>query len=266
MSQRRRYPGAFHPLRIQGEGEELLDGVTRRRSSEKYAKWKKIKRERGKPLYAPSSRFSFLNSVLTPGQEEHNRPESSAAKLYCLHLQELGAQNPQPQKRKPLLFTSLGARAPARQSAERALLFTSFGSERAQGRRAREMPARERMAETPSPLRRSYPSLRMHHSLIGCSPWPSWRSRERQSTSSRKIPLAHAQIICLPLRTQDVSAILWRRMWGRLPTFFLHTYISICKELIIWVIGAEPHRHHPSTYTCLSYLLPQAEVELKFRW
>jgi hypothetical protein len=29
------------------------------------------------------------------------------------------------------------------------------------------------MAETPSPLRRSYPSLRTHHSLIGCSPWPS---------------------------------------------------------------------------------------------
>ena len=42
--------------------------------------------------------------------------------------------------------------------------------------------------------------------------------RERQSTCSGKIPLAHAQIICLPLRTQDVSAILWRRMWGRLPT------------------------------------------------
>jgi hypothetical protein len=37
-----------------------------------------------------------LNSVLTPGQEEHNRPESSAAKLYCLHLQELGAQTPSP--------------------------------------------------------------------------------------------------------------------------------------------------------------------------
>jgi hypothetical protein len=37
-----------------------------------------------------------LNSVLTPGKEEHNRPESSAAKLYCLHLQELGAQTPSP--------------------------------------------------------------------------------------------------------------------------------------------------------------------------
>jgi hypothetical protein len=42
-----------------------------------------------------------LNSVLTPGQEEHNRPESSAAKLYCLHLQELGAQTPSPKSESP---------------------------------------------------------------------------------------------------------------------------------------------------------------------
>ena len=34
--------------------------------------------------------------VLTPGQEEHSKPESSAAKLYCLHLQEPGAQTPSP--------------------------------------------------------------------------------------------------------------------------------------------------------------------------
>jgi hypothetical protein len=29
-----------------------------------------------------------IRRVLTTGQEEHHRPESSAAKLYCLHLQE----------------------------------------------------------------------------------------------------------------------------------------------------------------------------------
>ena len=33
-------------------------------------------------------------------------------------------------------------------------------------------------------------------------------SRGRQSTWDGELPLAHAQIICLPLRTQDVSAIL----------------------------------------------------------
>ena len=51
-------------------------------------------------------------------------------------------------------------------------------------------------------------------------------SRERQSTCSGKLLLAHAQIICLPLRTQDVSAILQRRMWGRLPTVF-HGHLTI---------------------------------------
>jgi hypothetical protein len=71
---------------------------------------------------------SLLNSVLTTGQEEHNRPESSAAKLYCLHLQELGAQIPSPKSESHPYITSLGARAPARQSAERALLFTSLGA------------------------------------------------------------------------------------------------------------------------------------------
>jgi hypothetical protein len=31
--------------------------------------------------------YVFLHAFAT-GQEEHNKPESSAAKLYCLHLQE----------------------------------------------------------------------------------------------------------------------------------------------------------------------------------
>ena len=56
-----------------------------------------------------------LTRVLTTGQEEHNKPESSAAKLYCLHLQEQERKTPNPKNESPLL-TSLGARAPARQS------------------------------------------------------------------------------------------------------------------------------------------------------
>jgi hypothetical protein len=65
----------------------------------------------------PLNRGIDLKRVLTTGQEEHNKPESSAAKLYCLHLQEPGAQAPSPKNESPPL-TSLGARAPARQSAE----------------------------------------------------------------------------------------------------------------------------------------------------
>ena len=56
--------------------------------------------------------------------------------------------------------------------------------------------------ETPSLFKENYPPPRTYYSLIGCSPSAELTSRGRQSTSSHKIPLAHAQIICLPLRTQ----------------------------------------------------------------
>jgi hypothetical protein len=106
-----------------------------------------------------------IRRVLTTGQEEHQRPESSAAKLYSY------------------IFRSQGA-----------------GSKRARSKRARE--ARERENETPSLFKENSPSPRTCHPLIGCSPSAELTSRGRQSTSSHKIPLAHAQIICLPLRTQ----------------------------------------------------------------
>jgi hypothetical protein len=89
----------------------------------------------------------------------------------------------------------------------------------------------EREWWNPVPFKENYPPPRTCHSLIGCSPSAELSSRGRQSTCSGKLPLAHAQIICLPLRTQDVSAILQRRMWGRLPTvfvfvFFISTFTS----------------------------------------
>lgn len=109
-----------------------------------------------------SSRVSapiVIRRVLTTGQEEHHRPESSTAKLYSY-------------------------------------IFRSRVQE------AREQEARERENETPSLFKENSPSPRTCHSLIGCSPSAELTSRGRQSTSSHKIPLAHAQIICLPLRTQ----------------------------------------------------------------
>lgn len=80
-----------------------------------------------------------------------------------------------------------------------------FRSKRVRSKRARSKRERKR---NPVPLKEHSPSPRTCHSLIGCSPSAELTSRGRQSTSSHKIPLAHAQIICLPLRTQDVSAIL----------------------------------------------------------
>ena len=74
------------------------------------------------------------------------------------------------------------------------------------------------------PIKENYPSPRTCHSLIGCSPSAELTSRGRQSTSSHKIPLAHAQIICLPLRTQ-LSAPSCNGECGRgsqhLPLFLL---------------------------------------------
>jgi hypothetical protein len=107
---------------------------------------------------------NVIRRVLTTGQEEHHRPESSAAKLYSY-------------------------------------IFRNRVQE-AREQEAREQEARERENETPSLFKENSPSPRTCHSLIGCSPSAELTSRGRQSTSSHKIPLAHAQIICLPLRTQ----------------------------------------------------------------
>jgi hypothetical protein len=81
---------------------------------------------------------------------------------------------------------------------------------RSQSTRAQE--SKREKGETPSLFQENYPPPRTCHSLIGCSPSAELSSRGRQSTWGGELPLAHAQIICLPLRTQDVSAILQRRM------------------------------------------------------
>ena len=92
----------------------------------------------------------------------------------------------------------------------KALLLTSFWGQSVRSKRERKTK--------PLLFKREQQLPRTHHSLIGCSPWPSWRSREKQSTSSRKYPWLMRRLFVYQLRTQDVSAILWRRMWGRLPT------------------------------------------------
>ena len=50
--------------------------------------------------------WEILIRVLTTGQERHNKPESSAAKLYCLHLQEQERKTPSPKNESPLLNES----------------------------------------------------------------------------------------------------------------------------------------------------------------
>jgi hypothetical protein len=109
---------------------------------------------------SPLVQDDLLHAFAT-GQERRSKPESSAAKLYCLHLQEQECKS-----------------------------------------------AREREWQNPVPFKENYPPPRTCHSLIGCSPSAELLSWGRQSTWGGELPLAHAQIICLPLRTQDVRAIL----------------------------------------------------------
>ena len=65
-----------------------------------------------------------------------------------------------------------------------------------------ESKRKKKNGKTPSLLKENYPPPRKCHSLIGCSPSAELSSRGRQSTWGGELPLAHAQIICLPLRTQ----------------------------------------------------------------
>jgi hypothetical protein len=74
-----------------------------------------------------------------------------------------------------------------------------FRSQSARSKRERSKRERKR---NPVPIKENSPSPRTCHSLIGCSPSAELTSRGRQSTWSEEPPSAHAQIICLPLRTQ----------------------------------------------------------------
>ena len=125
--------------------------------------------------------LTVIRRVLTTGQEEHHRPESSAAKLYSYifrnRVQEAREQE---------------ARESEKQESEKA---------REREKQEREKSKRER-ERNPVPLKEHSPSPRTCHSLIGCSPSAELTSRGRQSTWSEEPPSAHAQIICLPLRTQ----------------------------------------------------------------
>jgi hypothetical protein len=56
-------------------------------------------------IFFSSGSTVVIKRVLTPGQEEHHRPESSAAKLYCLHLQEPECKKQERErKRNPVPF------------------------------------------------------------------------------------------------------------------------------------------------------------------
>jgi hypothetical protein len=135
-----------------------------------------------------------------------NRPgRAQQTGIFCsktLLLTSSGARVQESKSSIAYIFRSQSARAQESKSFI-AYIFRSKKQEPEQ-----ESKSKRANGETPSLFKENYSPPRTYYSLIGCSPSAELSSRGRQSTWSGKLPLAHAQIICLPLRTQDVSAIL----------------------------------------------------------
>ena len=143
-------------------------------------------------FFLPGFSAPTLTGVLATGQERHNKPESSAAKLYCLLRSKRGRAL---------------KREAEREERERD---TERGAERERGReqrkRAEEKTKRKRLrdeegeCQNPIPFKENYPPPRTCHSLIGCSPSAQLSSRERQSTWQENCPCTCADYLLL--RTQ----------------------------------------------------------------
>jgi hypothetical protein len=120
-----------------------------------------ILRKQDNAHIATVSKESYQESLLTnpflpaftTGQEERNKPESSAAKLYCLHLQEPESQRAREQERA-----------------------------------RKQEKEREKAWQNPVPFKENYPPPRTYYSLIGCSPSAQLSSRERQNTWRENSP------------------------------------------------------------------------------
>jgi hypothetical protein len=112
----------------------------------------------------------YLTSVLATSQERRNKPESSAAKLYCLHLQEQECKREKKNKNK-----SKSARE----------------SKKARKRTRKQ----EKEWQNPVPFKENYPPPRTYYSLIGCSPLAQLSSRERQNTWRENCPYTCADYV-----------------------------------------------------------------------
>jgi hypothetical protein len=142
---------------------------------------------------------SYLTRVRATGQEERNKPEFSAPKLYCLHLQEPESKS---KRARALLLTSLGARA---QESKRAREQESKSKSkisiayifRSQSAREQEQ---EREWRNPVPFKENYSPPRTCRSLIGCSPSAELSSRGRQNTWRENCPCTCEDYLLL--RTQ----------------------------------------------------------------
>jgi hypothetical protein len=108
-------------------------------------------------LFSPS-----LTRVLATGQEECNKPESSAAKLYCLHLQE---QECKSQSKSSIAY-----------------IF------RSQSARAQECKSKRENGKTPSLLTRIILRLGRITPWLAAAHWPSCRHGEGRAHGVENYP------------------------------------------------------------------------------
>jgi hypothetical protein len=123
----------------------------------------------GQPFrHRPRKHTDLLLPSFATGQERRNKPESSAAKLYCLHLQEPESKRAREQEQE---------------------------SKRARERKRTRTRKQEREWQNPVPFKENYPPPRTYYSLIGCSPSAQLSSRERQNTWRENCPCMCADYV-----------------------------------------------------------------------
>jgi hypothetical protein len=139
-----------------------------------------------------------LTRVLATGQEERNKPESSAAK--ALLLTSSGAREQERKSSIAYIFRSQSARAQECKSKSKSKREKKQEQEREKEqeskRKNKNKKARERKQwQNPVPFKENYPLPRTYYSLIGCSPSAQLSSRERQNTWRENCPCTCADYV-----------------------------------------------------------------------
>jgi hypothetical protein len=138
--------------------------------------------------------MKLLTRVLTTGQERRNKPESSAAKLYCLHLQEQESKREKKNKKARARERKSKNKREKKQEQEREKARTRE-REKARTREKKQEQEREKEWQNPVPFKENYPPPRTYYSLIGCSPSAQLSSRERQNTWRENCPCTCADYV-----------------------------------------------------------------------
>ena len=141
----------------------------------------------------PGFRHQLLNAFSRPARKNTTN-QNLLRQNFIAYIFRSQERKPQAPKTKGPPLTSLGARAPARQSARaqsKSSIVYIFRSKRARARareQKRKSASKRENGGNPVPFKENYPSPRTYHSLIGCSPWPSCCHGEGRVHGVEKYP------------------------------------------------------------------------------